>query len=350
MSSLKFLFERNLTNSIQLGLVEEQPAVTALQEEVRDKSGGLTGKSCEIAKDREAYRSWMLEASEKLDQAHRPLNRPLSSGYCIEHVTTLGTFGKHLAEPLSASCKVAPFANLLVKFKELADLEYSESTDQQALDLGVAYQRAFAKNGKYPVPKDLLLADIFRDPQKFPIWVSPSTPPLLSGDQSTAQFWRDRLGLIHYPDSATGVRVCGEMLVHLQFEVAPNMSELSERERQDWLAIRNAPSNQSKVWLLRPAIVHMGNRRWLQSHADDWPAHSNQVSSKPVASRHGMTAHLADAAFDNGVPELLLDFGLEATIALTHITVLQGLPCSLEDRDESDTAFVQAVAKRPWMR
>jgi len=167
------------------------------------------------------------------------------------------------------------------------------------------------------------------DPATRPFWVGGR----VQKPHSSAQYWRDRLGLIHV---SAGKRCCRDLLVRLKFvammanEELPRAAHLEHRGR-----------NPNSLWIFRPSVLHGGNRRFVQGVAADRAGR---------AARRGSTRDLSSSDYFEGERELLLLAGEIANARLVGIDLFEGFADINLGRDDDDHAFVESIARqRAWV-
>lgn len=147
---------------------------------------------------------------------------------------------------------------------------------------------------------------------------------------TSAQFWRDRLGLI---GTTAGARACGNMLVRLRF-----VAKLADEELPRDAHLEHRSRNQMSSWLFRPSVLHRGNRRFVQGVAAD-------RTNRPA--RRGSTRDLSVAGnYREGERELLLLTGELAEARLLGVDLLDGFADSNPGRDDNDHDFVENIARQ----
>jgi hypothetical protein len=156
-------------------------------------------------------------------------------------------------------------------------------------------------------------------------------PPKVSVESS--QYWRDRLGLEHYPFREGGDRplTLGDRLVRVTFSANTSAHVLPRFGAQDML--KRFPED---LWVVRPTVFHQGNMRFMQKHTGD-AAHA--------AVGEGSTIDIKDVRYEQGERELILMFGAEARLTWFDAVLMDGVPLrQLHDLDH--LGFVQAMGRR----
>lgn len=169
--------------------------------------------------------------------------------------------------------------------------------------------------------------------------LEPATRPFWVGGKVqkpdiNAQYWRDRLGLIHI---SAGNRCCSDKLVRLKF-VATMVNE--ELPRTTHLEHRKMSVNKKSLWLFRPSVLHGGNQRFVQGVSADKSGRS---------ARRGSTRDLSSNSYPEGERELLLLTGEVADARLIGVDLFEGFADYNSGRDDNDHEFVDAISnQRAW--
>jgi len=163
-------------------------------------------------------------------------------------------------------------------------------------------------------------------------WIA---PPPSARATNNAQYWRDRLGLIHVQTSA--VPLVGNALVRVEFQIETSREKVN---RKDWKGTLSRHADG--LWVIRPTMVHEGNQRFVQAHsADD--------EKRTRARAHGMTRDLGSPRHLPGEREVLLICGTAATIRFSSVTLLEGMAGEMSARDNTDQHFAEQIAsERGW--
>lgn len=156
-------------------------------------------------------------------------------------------------------------------------------------------------------------------------------PSALAGGNS--QFWRDRLGLEHYPYGEGRDRqiTLGDRLVRVTFTAQTSAVDLPRTNAHDTL--KAFPED---LWLVRPTVVHQGNTRFVQRHNND---------SVNAPADEGCTIDIKDVQYEQGERELILMFGAESKVTWFDVELLDGIP-KRQSHDLDHLGFVQVMSDR----
>jgi hypothetical protein len=317
---LQRLILGNLVDAVALGLIDDSSGdATEFGERL-----WTTWTSSSGCKDQvEFFKLVMWDAKSMLGHLHRPIEaKATSTSTSVATVMFLKKFADKYELPISTPDDSRTLHSLLsTKVVQPSDLHDVE-------EACLRFTEEFGENGAFRT----VAATSLGVTADWPTWTAP--PPLHSLP-SSAQYWRDRLGLIHV--EGVPAPTAASALVRVEFEVRLSSYELL---RENWKStLRSDPSG---IWLIRPTLVHEGNRRFVQGHSGD------QIC-KPSACLHGMTRDLASKTFEAGEEERLLVCGEEATLKFKAVTLLDGMSGDEPTRDNSDDCFVSQIAsERGW--
>ena len=314
---LRSLFLGNLRDALTLGLVDD----SAGQATAFLHGAAAIWSSLPDAMAQETqYKTQMTAARVALDALHRPVCDANDS--IVATVMDFGAFATFYAPEITVDAMTAQFARLTAL--DVADAGAWHEARAACLECSANYGHG-AATGNGPL-KALKLSLNTRS-----TWTAPSS----TVRDPSVQLWRDRLGLIHYQTLVSAT--LAKALVRVQFEIDFTSPPI---DRKDWIAFKR--SNPDHVWLMRPTVVHEGNRRFVQSHPEDAPTGACCV--------HGRTRDLGSPTSDPGERELLLICGDKATMRFHSVELLDGIPGELIGRDNSDEHFVKNVtAERGWL-
>jgi hypothetical protein len=164
-------------------------------------------------------------------------------------------------------------------------------------------------------------------------WVAPPPRRLAAsaaGPQPDANSCIDRLGLVDIRVADPPVVSDARVRVTLACDLWPVPSD-----RRAFSSHVNA--RPLGVWLVRPTIVHGGNRRWVQRHPED-------VAGRPPI-RHGRTRDLNSVSFLPAEREYKLICGTSAELRFLSVELLAGIPMEDRGRDNSDQKFVSCLLR-----
>ena len=145
--------------------------------------------------------------------------------------------------------------------------------------------------------------------------------------QTGAQFWRDRLGLIHIDE---GSRRAADLLIRVRFSAELDPGHL---DRNDHLSHRAA--HRHGLWLFRPSVMHANNVRFVQGVRAD---------RKGRPARRGATRDISNTRYPEGDRELLMLAGELADSRMWGFDLLQDFAQSNPALDLDDGGFVSSVA------
>ena len=318
MPPLLMLMVANLEDAVALGLIDSPTHQTASWHTSLAKDWP-SPTATDDEKQHEHFQDKMHEARSTFDREHRPWGAAPQLGRQVATIMSFMRFADSYAGPIAR-----PHAQDLKRL-----VSKPAGTDQlaEAQSECVRFSSLFGTTGtahpggKRVRAKDLGLHD--RQP-----WMAP--PPKASAS-TTAQHWRDRLGLVHLQSEVSPL--VGHALVRLVFECSVH----SAIDRRDWKAhVRSHPAG---VWLVRPTMVHGGNKRFVQSHPQD--------ATGKQTYRFGKTRNLASKAFAPAESESLLVCGELSELRFLSVQLLDGIPGENAGRDNSDATFVRHICSTP---
>lgn len=143
---------------------------------------------------------------------------------------------------------------------------------------------------------------------------------------TSAQYWRDRLGLIQLSAPAGS---CQDCLVRLRF-ITTLSDDILPRDGH----IEHSRRNKESLWVIRPGVVHEGNERFVQGVSAD-------RTTRP--SRRGSTRDISSDKYLEGEREMLLLTGEIGQVRLIAIDLLDDFP-RRNVRDDNDHGFVKSIS------
>lgn len=144
----------------------------------------------------------------------------------------------------------------------------------------------------------------------------------------SAQNYRDKLGLWHYPNSSK----IGDQLIALKFSAKISTAECPKIRDP---SIRDRASGNT--WLLRPTLADMPNIRFSQGHSKD-------QKNKP--SLKGKTINIRNEKYKEGGDEHVLLAGLNTKVEWKDIDLLDGGPPRRYKHDDEHEKFIQILDNR----
>ena len=150
---------------------------------------------------------------------------------------------------------------------------------------------------------------------------------------NSSQYWRDRLGLEHYPhgEGDSWSRTVGDRLIRVTFVARTSVHKLP---LSGWEALASA--HPKDLWVSRPTVANGGNMRFLQRHAADRQA---------ATSKYGRTIDLKDTKYDSAEREWILHFGDQAQLQWRDLELLDGFP-QRNAHDLDHAGFVSTIEQR----
>lgn len=318
MPPLLTLMVANLEDAVALGLIDS-PTHATTSWRTGLAGGWPTPAVADDARQNEHFQDKMHEARSTFDREHRPWGATPQRGRQVATIMSFTRFANSYAGPIARPH--AQDLKRLVSEPAGADQLAEAQTECVRFSSFFGTTGTSHPRGKRVRAKDLGLHD--RQP-----WMAP--PPKASAS-TIAQHWRDRLGLVHLQSESTPL--VGHALVRLVFECRVH----SSIDRHDWKA--HVRANPEGVWLVRPTMVHGGNKRFVQSHQHD-------KTGKP-AYRFGKTRNLASKAFAAAESESLLICGELSELRFLSVKLLDGIPGEEGGRDNSDATFVHNICSTP---
>lgn len=321
------LIEGNFSDSVALGLIDDSGGGGARFWNLQ--SANWESDLAEN-KQQEHFKKCMGDALAELDSLHRPLAAASARLRKIATVMTLRSFGRYY------ELQIASNASWLF-LKSMTEVSVTiPDAWVEARNYCMRYSAQFGTTtGAGVFPSIDVKALGLTGSRK--VWIA---PPTRSGRKrasatNASQYWRDRLGLIYL--SAPASPTMGDALVRLQFWVRPSKIKI---DRTNWKSF--CQNHPSELWLIRPTMVHEGNRRFAQGHDMDGPV--------SVGRKFGKTRDLDSPTHAAGEQEMLLICGDTAQIKFGGIELLEGIPAEVPTRDNSDAKFVANLsAERGWM-
>lgn len=312
------LMVANLEDAVALGLIDSPTDETASWCTQLAESWPTPAVANEAAQH-EHFRDKMHEARSSFDRGHRPWCAAPRRERQVATVMPFMRFADHYAGQIAR----IPAVDL----KRLADESADAYHLAEAQTECVRFSSLFGTTGTaHPKGKRVRAKDLdlhVRQP-----WMAP--PPKVTAS-TLAQHWRDRLGLVNLQSEATPK--VGHALVRVVFECQLH----STIDRHDWKThLRNHPEG---VWLVRPTMVHGGNKRFVQAHQHD--------RAGKQAYRFGKTRNLASKAFVSAESESLLVCGELSELRFLSVQLLDGIPGEDGVRDNSDATFVRRICSAP---
>lgn len=321
---LLLLISGNLLDAHALGLIE------CLQDDINKHITAL-GKDWDDKVNPESqFMRGMADSKNTFDQQFRPKQAFINRTVPFCNVMRVESFSKYWLDILEpelgdreageAKKRITAFAaDKMTPASDLIQSQLNESflrLNQWIKNSGSASRRGIR------IPIGQLL-----DPATRPFWVGGKIHKM----QPSAQYWRDRLGLIHL---SAGNKSCADMLVRLRFVAFMANDELPSA----YLKHRN--THPHHLWLFRPSVLHGGNRRFVQGVKAD---RTNRTA------RRGSTRDLSADDYPEGERELLLMTGEIAYAHLVGLDLLEGFPEYIPTRDDDDLKFLQSIAtQRAW--
>ncbi len=156
-------------------------------------------------------------------------------------------------------------------------------------------------------------------------WMTRASLPLTP---CTAQHYRDRLGLHHYPRDGT----VADQLVLLTFRA--KLSKSPCPEVFDPTLIDRVPDG---LWLVRPTIYDRPNARFAQGHSGDSPT---------TPAQEGATIDIGSDSYAEGEAELILLAGRDAEVEWIDVQMLEGGPATRRPRDDDHASFLALLDQR----
>jgi hypothetical protein len=313
----------NLRDAVQLGLLEDAAGqVTALDHQ-------LSGQwpSSHLATDQLShFQVAMHNTQAGLDSLHRPRHALSSRERKFATVMSFGRFVNCFADEISSGKSSAVLQSHLAK--PASDKTAFEDPRRACLDFSARFGSSLSS-----APGKKIRASAVGMAAGRCTWVT--SPSRKRAGDDEAQYWRDRLGLIHI--TASPMPLMDRALVRVEFKFAPSRTPL---DRKDWKG--SMTRNPAGMWLIRPTMVHNGNQRFVQSHAGD------DAGPRRVPN-HGMTRDLSAAKHGPGEREMLLVCGSTAEMRFQSVKLLSGIAHEGGGRDNSDEQFVKNMAaERRW--
>lgn len=317
---LKRLLQGNLIDAEALGLIDTtDPAAKEFIDRV--EANWETDPSAD--KQLECFDVFMLDAMSNLYDAYRVIQPLRGKTVRLSHVRTFSQFANNWAPAIAA--KLDPLSLAVIARRDAKVLSNMDAATVACLKFTDEYGFGPPRN----IGTRFDAQAIRSGTSSF--WISKKSAV---SDPQQAQHWRDRLGLIHIQGHTAPTVGCG--LVRIELAVTLATSALVPGDLT--LQLTTEPEG---IWLIRPTMVHRGNRRFVQRHSQD----GHSLRRRWL----GRTRDLAMPSFTARERELLLVYGEAAKIRFRKVEMLQGLPGEIGARDNTDETFVDAIAvERAW--
>jgi len=323
MEPLAKLISGNLRHAHKLGMIESEKAL--IDKHLKNLEGTWDPAESPDAE----YLRCMNETKSEFDRRFRPIQAFKGKTVPFSNVMRLASFSKYWLDSFdpSISDTDATGAKKCIETLSLKTTPASATDISVLRDALIKFNQwlrnpdAGAANQGLPITIGPLL-----DPATRPFWVGGR----VQSKKHDAQYWRDRLGLIHFN---TDEQTCKNLLVRLRFAAKMANEDLPRSQH-----LEHRKSNPDKLWLFRPSVLHGGNRRFVQGVAADRP-------NRP--SRRGSTRDLAASAdYSEGERELLLLTGELSEVRFVGIDLLDGFVITNSSRDADDAGFVESIKRQ----
>ncbi len=276
------------------------------------------------------YDNWMKKTKQKFDQQFRPVQafRGKAIPFCnVLRMTPFVRYWLDTLEPGLGDLEAGKAKDQITKLeRNSAPISSTELAHLQEsflrLNLWIKNSGSSRNKGVHISIGQLL------DPATRPFWIGGR----VNKPETSAQYWRDRLGLIHV---SAGSKSCGDLLVRMRFVATMANDKLPRLEHlQHW------KQNPKLLWAFRPSVLHGGNRRFVQSIAADRMGR---------VARRGSTRDISSIQYLEGERELLLLAGEIANARLVGLDLLHGFADINSKIDNDDSTFVESIARqRSW--
>ena len=314
------LTKNNLSDAHSLGMLE------CSLDQVEQLHADLEQSWAKTLRDKKAYDQLMGDLKRRLDRNFRPIQAFKGRTIPFCNVLTVGSWCDYwrsgLPPPLPGS-SLEQALSTISKLVSTSTTPTSTESDQLKhaffnLDQWLRQPRGSGRPPGIEVDIGLLL-----NAGKRTMWVGGKVlKPNLN-----AQYWRDRLGLIHLGGN-TGD--CKDFFIRMRF-----MASLTDQTLNRDRYIEHKNRVRGSVWLYRPSVTDCGNTRFVQMVRVD-------RATRP--SRRGSTRDISTKAYLEGERELLLMVEETARIRLIGIDFLDGIPHS-NTHDNDHNVFVEAIAE-----
>lgn len=314
------LLVANMTDALELGLLET-PHVEVDSWRAEVEASWPANADLEHQDHRDGFADAMVQAKSLFDGHHRP-------------------WGAHSPRPRRVST-VMPFRLFAQKYEALiarsATDDLARLARQKAVEPALteaqhactAFTACYGSaSGRVDDGFRVRASSLGLGFDHYHPWVAPAPRRHAGAPQSlstAAAQCLDRLGLVRSPSIAEPT--VADALVRMTLGIKASMLPLDRRNLASY--VRAHPFG---IWLMRPTLIHGGNRRWVQRHADD-------VRSRPPC-RHGRTRDLGSGSFLPAEREYKLVCGNRAELSFLSLELLTGIPQEDAGRDNSDTHFV----------
>jgi hypothetical protein len=314
------LFVENLTDAQALGLIDTtNPDVGRFVTNTRTKWDKDPSSDVQV----QTYNNHMLNAKQLISHAHIPLQAHRGKRIRVTHVRPFGRFADWITK-ITGERDTFDFKSLrtLDGLKPENVNKASEACLRLSNKFGVSHAAGKGRGKLFRVQSI--------QPIDYSFWVGNNAT---KRHQIDAQYWRDKLGLIHLAGQSKPS--IADKLVKVELEIETSNTLLNKGDLRTQL-----DREPTGVWLIRPAPVHRGNHRFVQRHKLDYLG---------APSRQGRTRDLSSTFFEPSERESLLVYGNLATIRFRGVELLTGYPVACSGKDNSDLAFVTAISKeRGW--
>jgi hypothetical protein len=313
----------NLQDAVRLGLVEDAAGhVTALHQRLAAR-----WSSSHLSTDQlRHFQIAMQDTQVSLDLLHRPRRNPSFRERRIATVMSFGRFASCFEDEIATPRSSVALRSHLSR--PASDKAAFEDSHRACLDFSARFG-----SGLLGAPGKRVRANAVGMAAGRCTWVA--SPSIKRAGDQEAQYWRDRLGLIHV--TAPPAPLMEHALVRVEFRITPTRQPL---DRRDWKG--STAKNPNGMWLIRPTILHKGNQRFVQSHEGD-------DAGRRRIPCHGMARDLGAPKHGLGEPEMLLICGVLAEMRFQSVTLLLGIADEKAGRDNSDEYFVEHMAvERRW--
>ena len=321
---LRKLIAGNLREAHKLGMIE------CNAEAIEDSIAVIESEWDTTNSKENEYAKWMENAKREFHQKFRPIQAFKGKTIPFCNIMQLKQFSQYWLENLEPSMSDREAGRAKDQITVLAVEEIPASEDSLIL-----LQECFLRLNQWlkkhtggrrqGIPIEI---GLFLNPAARPFWVGGN----VNKPNITAQYWRDRLGLIHI---SAKTKSCRELLVRLRF-VAKMADDVLLRNEH----LEHRHRHSEMLWVFRPSILHQGNARFVQGVMSDRmsrPAHRG--STRDISSDH----------YFEGERELILLTGERASARLIGVDLLDGFASNNPALDDDDHGFVKCIAQqRGW--
>ena len=324
MMPLRRLLAGNLREAHKLGMIE------CAIEDIEDCIA-LVEASWDSTNVKE-FKQWMEKIGNKFHKQFRPIQAFKGKSIPFCNIMRLGIFSKYwletgAVEPSPDDQDAILAKERIVKLAEETNPVSKDSQDQLEGDF-VRLNQWIKKHEGGRKQGVLIELGPFLERADRLFWIGGR----VNKPDISAQYWRDRLGLIHFSENT---QLPQELLVRLRFTAIMANSVLP---RNEYLEHRRNHPNQ--MWVFRPSIVHNGNKRFVQGVSAD-------RISRPA--HRGSTRDISSIHYLEGERELILLTGELANARLIGIDLLNGFAHKINKFEDDDNSFVDTIAHhRGW--